>query len=202
MLVQGVPRSAAGGVMFQQCALLWLSLVAAALSMAQGQTFVKFASTVYPPAGYRLATCSEAAGNQAAVLGLVSYLDICGLNGGDVRGSRQGYDNAPGNTVICPDPDPPSSFGCYIYVRPAPTFIKVQSNQYAPAGYSLATCQQAQAYQAKVLALVSYLDICGVSGGDVRGSRQGYDNAPGNTVLCPDPNPPSGFGCSIYVQQL
>ena len=54
--------------------------------------------------------------------------------------------------------------------------------------------------QAEVVALTSRLDICSVNGGTVRGSRQGYDSAPGNVVLCPDSSPMASYGCRIVVQ--
>ena len=55
-------------------------------------------------------------------------------------------------------------------------------------------------FQADILALVSYLDVCSVNGGSVRGGRTGFDNNAGNVVQCPDPNPPPGFGCSIAAR--
>lgn len=60
--------------------------------------------------------------------------------------------------------------------------------------------------QAKIVALTSRLEICkidgeGLGGSDVIGNRTGFDLHPDNTVLCPDPNPPTHFSCIIIAGQ-
>eukprot|EP00955_Chlamydomonas_euryale_P016094 171970-Chlamydomonas_euryale.AAC.1 len=77
-------------------------------------TFVKLSVGQQLPDGFRLARCLEAAAFEAVVLRTLSFLDICVLDGGTARGPRGDVDTAPSNTVLCPDPQPPIEFGCYI----------------------------------------------------------------------------------------
>lgn len=76
--------------------------------------YAKVTGVTSPPPGFRAVTCAEAKQAQQAILPYVGYLEICSVVGGTVRGSRDGFDNAPSNTVLCPDPNPPTSFSCMI----------------------------------------------------------------------------------------
>ena len=57
--------------------------------------------------------------------------------------------------------------------------------------------------QANLLPLLAHLDVCTVTGGQVRGDRSGYDANPGYAVLCgSNATSVPGFACAIGVQLL
>lgn len=101
----------------------------------------------------------------------MSYLDVCIVNGGSVRGGRTGFDNDAGNVIQCPDPNPPRGFGCSIAARttnghsngnsnnarspPPPPgaspVLRIGPGQQAPWDYREISCQEVLQYQVRVL---------------------------------------------------
>eukprot|EP00955_Chlamydomonas_euryale_P082772 363762-Chlamydomonas_euryale.AAC.7 len=143
------------------------------------------------PAGFRVAACKEAAAASQQVLALVAYLDVCGVDGGTVRGPTSQFGAAlPTAAVRCPDPSTPSLPRCYIVTSapgdaepgppppPAspppppelPVVVARAADGTALAPDSLVTCDQFRARRQQLLPLLLPTDVCRLRDGTVDGA--------------------------------